>query len=103
MSAIFDETADSAAAGAILAAASNHSALVTVEEHNVIGGVGSIVSEILVEAQVAKPLLRIGLMDTFAKGYGTQKEVRIQNGLDSQAIAQKVTGFMQHAAKQAAR
>ena len=90
-------------AGAILTAASNHSALVTVEEHNIVGGVGSIVAEILVEAQGAKPLLRIGLMDTFAKGYGTQKEVRIQNGLDSQAIAQKVTGFMQHAAKQAAR
>ena len=50
----------SAAAGARLA--------VTVENHSVIGGLGSAVAETIAEAGLGRPLRRIGLRDTFAEG-----------------------------------
>jgi transketolase len=41
-------------------------ALVTIEEHNVIGGLGSAVAEVLAETRPA-PLERVGIPDTFAE------------------------------------
>ena len=65
--------------------------LITVEEHNVLGGLGGILSEILATHGVGKKLIRIGLNDTFAKGYSkSQKAVRIQNCLDSKSIAKRI-------------
>lgn len=61
--------------------------LFTVEEHNVIGGLGSIVSEALFAENISIPVNKIGLGDFFAKGYGTLKIVRKENGLDSYSIA----------------
>ncbi len=60
--------------------------IVTVEEHNIYGGLGSIISEIMAEAGVGKKVVRIGLKDRFAVGYGTQKLVRTENGLDSTTV-----------------
>lgn len=57
-----------------------------VEEHNIIGGLGSIVAEVIAEENLNVEFYRIGLEDRFAIGYGTQKEVRMQNGLDAQGI-----------------
>lgn len=74
----------------VLTAATKYKKLVTVEEHNIIGGLGGAVAQTLAEAGAAVPLLCIGLNDTFATGYGTQKEVRQKNGLDAQSIASRV-------------
>ncbi len=74
----------------ILMAAEEYKYLVSVEEHNIIGGLGSAISEVLAEAGVAVPLIRIGLKDAFAVGYGTQKEVRQMNGLDAESIARQI-------------
>jgi transketolase len=74
----------------ILMAADKYKCLVTVEEHNIVGGLGSAIAEVLAEAGVAVPLLRIGLNDAFAVGYGTQKEVRQMNGLDAEEIARQI-------------
>lgn len=64
---------------------------VTVEEHNIYGGLGGIVSEILAMHGIGKKLLRIGLNDVFAEGYGrTQESVREANGLDASSIAKTV-------------
>lgn len=41
---------------------------ITIENHTVIGGLGSIVAEILAEAGMGKKLIRLGLQDTFAHG-----------------------------------
>src|SRR5690606_2231618 len=41
------------------------SLFVTVEEHAVMGGAGSAVNEYLAEAQIVKPILNLGLDDTF--------------------------------------
>lgn len=42
--------------------------IVTVENHTVIGGLGSLVAEILADAGIGKKLRRLGLADTFAHG-----------------------------------
>lgn len=71
-------------------AAKTHNRLVTIEEHNVYGGLGSIVSEVVAENGLAVRVQRIGLQDVFAKGYGTHHEVRVQNGLDADSLCRKI-------------
>ena len=63
----------------------------TVEEHNVIGGIGSLVAAAMAECgDIKAHLTRIGLNDCFAKGYGTYKQVLKANGLDSESIYAKI-------------
>lgn len=65
--------------------------VVTVEEHNICGGLGSIAAEALASSGMGKKLIRIGLNDIFAEGYGNSQEiVRAQNGLDAAAIAETI-------------
>jgi transketolase len=52
--------------GLILSAARETGAVVTVEEHSVIGGLGSAVAELLGE-EMPRPVVRVGLRDTFAE------------------------------------
>ncbi|MEY8326728.1 transketolase C-terminal domain-containing protein [Lachnospiraceae bacterium 54-11] len=62
----------------------------TVEEHNIIGGFGSAVSEILAEEGAGCRLLRIGLPDVYSGIVGEQAYLRHQYHMDSQAIEEKV-------------
>jgi transketolase len=50
----------------ILSAAEDTGAVVTVEEHSVIGGLGSAVAELLAE-ESPRPVVRVGLRDVFAE------------------------------------
>lgn len=43
-------------------------AVVTAENHTIVGGLGSAVAEVLAEAGIGRPLRRVGLRDTFAEG-----------------------------------
>lgn len=74
----------------ILQSAKAHRLLVSVEEHSIYGGLGGAVSEVIAENGLACPLMRIGLDNCFAKGYGTQFEVREKNCLDSAGIAKQI-------------
>lgn len=74
----------------VIRAAKTHPYLVTVEEHNIYGGLGSIVSEVVAEQGLGVKVKRIGLQDTFAKGYGTIAEVRQQNGLDAESLRERL-------------
>lgn len=78
----------------VLRAAQVYNTLVTVEEHSTCGGLGGAIAELLTQNGAGRKLLRIGLNNTFAKGYGTQKEVRRKNDLDSEAIASKIMSFI---------
>ncbi len=70
--------------------------LVSVEEHNVLGGLGSILSEVLTKCGIGKRLLRIGLNDMFAEGYSrSQSSVRKQNHLDADSIAKRIVEALQ--------
>ena len=61
-----------------------------VEEHNIHGGLGSILAETAAYQGFPLRVYPIGLSDTFAEGYGTQKEVRKENGLDAASIRRKI-------------
>lgn len=62
----------------------------TVEEHNIYGGLGSIVSETVAFNGLGIKVCPIGIGDMFALGYGTHAAVRKCNGLDSNAIYRKI-------------
>ncbi|MBO5646685.1 MAG: transketolase family protein [Clostridia bacterium] len=72
----------------ILKAAAETGAIVTAEEHNIIGGLGSAVAEVLCESGKPVPLLRVGVEDTFGRS-GPAKELVSYFGLDAAAIAAK--------------
>jgi transketolase len=63
--------------------------IVTVEEHNIIGGLGSAVSEYKSTLQNTPPQLFIGIPDTFCKP-GDYQYLLNQFGLTPEAIAQKI-------------
>ena len=75
---------------AILNAAQKYDVIFTVEEHSIYGGLGGAVAEVLASNGSSTKLVRIGLDNRFAKGYGSQKEVRAKNGLDGAGIAEKI-------------
>jgi transketolase len=71
---------------AVINAAMETKIFFSVEEHNIYGGLGSIIAEILSDAGIGIKLGRIGLSDIFAAGYGNVQTVRKMNGLDSESI-----------------
>ena len=71
----------------ITAEAQRTGAIVTCEEHTVIGGLGGAVAECLAE-RCPVPVLRIGIQDTFGRS-GPAKELVSYFGLDAAAIAEK--------------
>ncbi|WP_427915386.1 1-deoxy-D-xylulose-5-phosphate synthase [Ramlibacter sp. MMS24-I3-19] len=73
----------------LLEVARTHEALVTVEEGCVPGGAGSAVGEALQAAGVLKPVLHLGLPDTFIEHGDPAKLLSLQ-GLDAAGIEQSV-------------
>jgi transketolase len=61
-------------------------AVVTAENHSIIGGLGSAVAETLAEAGLARPLRRVGLQDTFAEGAKTGPHLFRKYGLGTQDV-----------------
>jgi transketolase len=55
---------------AVLSAARETRAIITAEEHSVIGGLGGAVAELVAEVGVGVPVRRIGLRDRFAESGG---------------------------------
>jgi transketolase len=81
---------------AVLSAASETSAIFTIEEHSVIGGLGGAVAKVLMEAKL-KPrcFKRIGLKDTFSSIVGDQDHLRSQYGLDASGIVATIEGALE--------
>lgn len=84
---------------AVIQAALNCSAIFTVEEHNVIGGLGSAVAETLAEnGTYPRVFKRIGINDHFVTEVGDQKHLRAYHGLNVNGILQVVeTSFVRTA------
>ncbi len=76
----------------VLAAAKETGKVVTVEEHSVIGGLGSAVCDVLSE-KLPTPVLKIGVNDVFGHS-GPAVELIKEFGLDGDSIAQKVKDFV---------
>ena len=76
---------------AVLAAARETGAVVTLEQHSVIGGLGSAVAEVLAEAPGLKvPFQRIGLPSAFAPRVGSQAYLEEQHGLTEEPVLRAV-------------
>lgn len=72
---------------AVIAAAKKTGCIVTAEEHNIIGGLGSAVSEAVCEAYPV-PVVKLGVEDTFGKS-GPAVELLHLFGLDAEHIVEK--------------
>ena len=70
----------------IIEKAKTTGAIVTAENHSIIGGLGSATAEVLMEAGVSVPFQRVGVMDQFCEG-GTTPYLLQKFGLDGPAIA----------------
>lgn len=63
--------------------------VVTLENHLITGGIGSMVAEALAEAGLARRLIRLGLQDTYAHG-GSRPYLMKHYGLDALALVRAV-------------
>lgn len=78
---------------AVLAAAKETGAIVTAEEHNVLGGLGGAVSEV-VSSECPVPVVRVGTKDTFGRS-GNAIELMKLYGLSSEKIQEAVRDAIQ--------
>lgn len=63
--------------------------VITMENHTIIGGLGSAVAEMMAEAGIGKPLMRIGIKDTYAHG-GSRAYLMREYGIDAMALVRAV-------------
>ncbi len=76
----------------IIALAGVVEGIVTLEEHTLVGGLGSAVAETLSDRLSARGpvLMRLGIPDVFPQHYGSQDDLLALFGLDAEAVAAKV-------------
>ena len=70
--------------------------VVTVEEHSVIGGLGSAVAEDLAEAELlsGRRFKRFGIPDVFPSGYGDQNGMLRKYGVSAENVAEQVRALL---------
>lgn len=76
----------------IINSAKKTNRVITIENHSIIGGLGSAVCELLSENYPTK-VTRIGTNDEFGQS-GTAKELMAFYGLNAEKLAQKITGLI---------
>ncbi|HJA82265.1 MAG TPA: transketolase family protein [Candidatus Mediterraneibacter intestinipullorum] len=76
----------------VIAAAAECGKVVTVEEHSVIGGLGSAVCDVLSQKAPAR-VLKIGINDVFGES-GPALELLKKYGLDTDSIYEKIKAFV---------
>lgn len=64
--------------------------IVTVEEHNLSGGFGSAVAEVMATGNHKARLTMVGLNDLYSVKVGSQKYLRAEYGIDAKGIAEKI-------------
>ena len=64
---------------------------VTVEEHGLIGGLGTAVAEFKADAGLGGRLLRLGIPDAFVCRSGNQTNARACLGLDAASLAERIS------------
>ncbi len=64
--------------------------IVTIEEHQLAGGLGSIVAEMLADEGSHVPMLRIGVPDSFTFDMGGREIIQQKYGLDVDSIVKRI-------------
>ena len=82
----------------LLAAARETGEIYTLEEHSVIGGLGSAVAEVLAESGAESVTFkRFGLPSSFSCKIGTQEYLRAQHGLSAESVAEAICSISEKA------
>ena len=63
--------------------------VITMENHSIVGGLGSAIAEVMAERGIGVPLQRIGLNDTYAHG-ASQKFLMSEYEIDAAALVKRV-------------
>ncbi|MAF47465.1 MAG: hypothetical protein CMM10_04320 [Rhodospirillaceae bacterium] len=74
-------------ADAIRESAEETKAMIVLEEHSIIGGLGSAVAEVLAESAIGKPFKRIGIPDMFCHTVGSQEYHWKEQGFTAESVA----------------
>jgi transketolase len=75
----------------IVECSNQYDLLVTVEEHNIIGGFGSAISEVMAELPAPRArVIKVGLDDKYSSIVGTQKYLRDVYGMSARKIVDKI-------------
>jgi transketolase len=74
----------------LLAIAARAKRIITVEDHSVIGGLGSCVAEALAHGPHSASLLKLGIQDTFGES-GEGPELYDKHGISARTIAQRLS------------
>lgn len=82
---------------ALSASLRGFNAVVSVEEHNVNGGVGSVVAEVLAEYGHAARLKRLGIADGDYALAADRKDLRAWHGIDAESIVQQALSMVHNA------
>ncbi|MEY2486502.1 MAG: transketolase [Verrucomicrobiota bacterium] len=81
---------------AVLTAARETGAIFTLEEHSIVGGLGSAVAELLAEQLGLKiPFKRLGVANSFSPHIGSQDYMLAQHGLTPEAIIRNMKDLLQ--------
>lgn len=67
--------------------------VITMENHSILGGLGTAVAEVMAENGIGKRLVRIGIPDVFSHGASRQYLMK-ELGLDASALVRKVEELM---------
>lgn len=79
----------------IIKAACDTRVILIVEEHTILGGLGSAVSEVILEnINIPIKFKRLGLNGVFPEGYGTYQEMKEMNGLSKTDIIEAVKNLL---------
>jgi transketolase len=71
------------------AIAGSRCGVITMENHTIIGGLGSIIAEKMAESGIARKLTRIGLRDTFSHG-ASKNYLLKEHGMDALSLIKHV-------------
>lgn len=73
----------------IISATESTELIITIEEHNIFGGLGSAVAEIIAESGQNTTLKRMGIPDIYV-GVGSREDLLSKHGLNVEAIIQNI-------------
>jgi transketolase len=76
----------------------NAKVIITIEEHSIIGGLGSAIAEILADANFkdVKRFKRIALPDLFPEGYGSQTSMLGKYGITKENLVSSIKNFFDY-------
>jgi transketolase len=67
--------------------------IITIEEHSITGGLGSVVCELMADKGISKPVKRFGIRNMQSAGYGDRDWMHEYYGLDVHSVCREVINW----------